>query len=259
MLFQVTLSLSLKSSVRVHPVQTASLPCVSCSTMAKGNKRKAAKSKTITLKVAKECLQLTLDGKLRLNLSFKGVSVMPKCLPKLCEVEEVDLSRNLIRKIPDFIDYFISLRLLDLHSNYLEELPASVGRLQNLLVLNLCNNRLSSLPSAMGLLKKLLTLSLGMNQLSNLPSSISALQELRHIGLSDNKFTSVPFCISRMDKLERVNLDRNPIVTEDTSNQSVATEKLCLVKGGILCGDCLNKCQTDRETMEDNENWSETK
>lgn len=103
---------------RVHPVQTASLPCVSCSTMAKGNKRKAAQSKTITLKVAKECLQLTLDGKLRLNLSFKGVSVMPKCLPKLCEVEEVDLSRNLIGKIPDFIDYFISLRLLDLHSNY---------------------------------------------------------------------------------------------------------------------------------------------
>ncbi|KAF3853248.1 hypothetical protein F7725_013936 [Dissostichus mawsoni] len=196
--------------------------------MAKGKKGKAAKSKTITLKVAKECLQLTLDGKRRLDLSFKEVSVMPKCLPKLCEVEE------------------------------LEELPASVGRLQNLLVLNLCNNRLSSLPSAMGLLKKLLTLSLGMNQLNNLPSSISALQELRHIGLSDNKFTRVPFCISRMDKLERVNLDRNPIVTEDKSNQSINTEKLYLVKESVLCEDCLNKCQTDRKTMEDNENWNET-
>lgn len=134
----------------------------------------------------------------------------------------------------------------------LEELPATIGRLQNLLVLNVCNNRLTSLPSELGLLKKLQTLNLGLNQLEALPSSIAALKELRNIGLSDNRFTRVPGCLSRLSKLEKVNLDRNPVVTEAPSHESLMiAERLYLVKESFLCEDCLNKCQTERKKMED--------
>ncbi|GLD57682.1 leucine-rich repeat-containing protein 18 isoform X1 [Lates japonicus] len=221
--------------------------------MAKGKKSAQSKGKTITLKVAQNCVELTLDSKRRLDLSFKEIATVPKCIQKLCEMDELDLSRNLIRKIPDFIDRFISISVLDLHSNYLEQLPVTIGRLQNLQVLNLCNNRLTSLPSELGLLKKLHTLNLGLNQLEALPSSIGALKELRNIGLSDNLFTRVPVCLSRLNKLEKVNLDRNPIVTEETpSHESVMiTERLYLVKESVLCDDCLNKCQTERKRLED--------
>lgn len=88
------------------------------SSMAKGKKTKQAKGKTITLKMAQNCVELTLDGKRRLDLGFKGIATVSKCLQKLCDVDQLDLSRNLIRKIPDFIDHFTRITVLDLHSNY---------------------------------------------------------------------------------------------------------------------------------------------
>uniref|UniRef100_A0A3Q1FZG5 Leucine rich repeat containing 18b n=1 Tax=Acanthochromis polyacanthus TaxID=80966 RepID=A0A3Q1FZG5_9TELE len=212
--------------------------------MGKGKKKKGQpKGKTITLKMAQNSVEMTVDGKRRLNLSFQEIAAVPKCLQKLCEVDELDMSRNLIRKIPDFIDLFVSIRVLDLHSNYIEELPVTIGRLQNLLVLNLCNNRLTSLPSELGLLAKLQTLHLGLNQLDALPASIGELKELRHIGLSDNRFTRIPSCISRLNKLQKVNLDRNPMRAEDTpSHESVMTsESLYVVPESFLCEHCRKK------------------
>eukprot|EP00064_Thunnus_orientalis_P006283 superscaffoldBa00000649_g6299 len=182
--------------------------------MAKGKKTRQAKSKTITLKMAQNCVELTLDGKRRLDLSFKEISSVPKCL---------------------------------------EQLPETIGRLQNLLVLNLCNNRLKTLPNELGLLRKLHTLNLGLNRLEALPSSVAALKELRHIGLSDNQFTRVPVCLSRLNKLEKVNLDRNPLLTEHPLNQQsdMMTDRFYIVKESILCDDCLIKCQIERKKLED--------
>lgn len=72
----------------------------------------------MTLKMVHKCVKVTLDGKQQLDLSFKEIRVVPKCVQKLCDMDEVNLSRNLIRKVPDFFDQFINIRLLDLHSNY---------------------------------------------------------------------------------------------------------------------------------------------
>uniref|UniRef100_A0A3P8U1D0 Leucine rich repeat containing 18 n=1 Tax=Amphiprion percula TaxID=161767 RepID=A0A3P8U1D0_AMPPE len=217
--------------------------------MAKGKKKKGQpKGKTITLKMAQNSMELTVDGKRRLNLSFQEITAVPKCLQKLCEVDELDMSRNLIRKIPDFIDQFVGIRVLDLHSNYLEELPVTISRLQNLLVLNLCNNRLTSLPNELGLLTKLQTLHLGLNQLDTLPASIGLLKELRHIGLSDNRFTRVPGCISRLNNLQKVNLDRNPMLTEDTASQEsvMISESLYVVTESFLCEHCRKKLKNKK-------------
>lgn len=82
--------------------------------MAKGK----GKGKTITLKMALNCIKLTLDDKRCLDLSLKELATVPKCIEKMCNVEELNLSRNLLKKIPDFIDQFTTMRMLDLHSNY---------------------------------------------------------------------------------------------------------------------------------------------
>lgn len=86
----------------------------SCSKMAKGK----GKGKTITLKMALNCIKLTLDDKRCLDLSLKELATVPKCIEKMCNVEELNLSRNLLKKIPDFINQFTTIRTLDLHSNY---------------------------------------------------------------------------------------------------------------------------------------------
>ncbi|KAK7918905.1 hypothetical protein WMY93_010189 [Mugilogobius chulae] len=220
------------------------------------DKSKKPKGKPITLKMAQNCVELTLDGKRCLNLSFKEIAVVPKCIQKLAEMDQLDLSRNLIRKMPDFIECFITITVLDLHSNYLEEVPVTVGRLQNLVVLNLCNNRLTSLPDEIGLLKKLITLNLGLNQLDSLPASIGNLKELRHLGLSDNRFTQAPRCLGRLEHLERVNLDRNPLSAvraQDGPPQNVipVTSKHYMVTESQLCGDCLRRCQSEKSKLDE--------
>ena len=86
--------------------------------MAKGKKSQQSKSKTITLKMAQNCVELTLDGKRCLDLSFKEIATVPKCVQKMCDVDELKLGRNMIRKVPDFLEHFINIRVLDLHSNY---------------------------------------------------------------------------------------------------------------------------------------------
>lgn len=89
--------------------------------MARGKKAKRSEGKTISLKEAQSNVEVTLDGRRRLNLSFKGISAVPKCIQKLSDVDELDLSRNLIRKIPDFIGKCINVTVLDLHSNYVSK------------------------------------------------------------------------------------------------------------------------------------------
>lgn len=87
--------------------------------MAKGTKaNRETKSKKITLKMAQNHVELTPERKRRLGLSFMGITAVPKCVERLFDMDEVDLSRNMIRKIPDFIAQFVKLSVLDLHSNY---------------------------------------------------------------------------------------------------------------------------------------------
>ncbi|KAM4624407.1 leucine-rich repeat-containing protein 18 [Polymixia lowei] len=224
--------------------------------MAKGKKKSnEPKGKKITLKMAKNCLRLTLDGKRRLDLSNQDIATVPKCILKLRDVDELDLSRNLIKKLPDFIGKFADLRFLDLHSNHLEHIPESIGRLQNLVTLNLCNNRLTaaSLPCELGLLRKLHKLNLGLNQLETVPSFIGALKELRQIGLFNNRLTRRPDCLRGLNHLERVNIECNPFPPEQAPELDPIrrVECLYLVKESCLCRDCLGKCQVERKRMED--------
>ena len=83
--------------------------------MAKGKKSGEPKGKKITLKMAKNALRLTVDGKRRLDLSNMEIATFPKCILKLADVDELDLSRNMLRKIPDSIHEFVNIRMLDLH------------------------------------------------------------------------------------------------------------------------------------------------
>ncbi|XP_035257862.1 leucine-rich repeat-containing protein 18 [Anguilla anguilla] len=223
--------------------------------MVKGKKQAQSKGRKITLKVARNAMKMTVDGKRRLDLSNMQIATFPKCILKLADVEEVDLSRNLLRRIPDTIGRFVNLRWLDLHSNQLEQVPPSIGQLQNLAYLNLCNNRLGpgSLPAEMGLLRALRKLNLGLNHIESLPPSFAALRELRELGLFNNMLIGVPLCLKNLPKLERVNMDCNPIRPTDRTKDLDPIRRvrsLYLVQEDCLCGDCLEKCTERRSYLE---------
>ncbi|KAJ8365446.1 hypothetical protein SKAU_G00142770 [Synaphobranchus kaupii] len=239
-------------------INALSLPCTihitpnKNSTMAKGKKQaKESKGRKITLKVARNALKVTVDGKRRLDLSNMQIATFPKCILKLADVEELDLSRNLLRRIPDTIRRFVNLRWLDLHSNQLEQVPESIGQLQNLLYLNLCNNQLGpgSLPTEIGLLRALRKLNLGLNRIESLPPSVGSLRELQELALFNNMLTSVPLCLSNLPKLGRININCNPLRPTDRSKDLDPIKRarsLYLVQEECLCGICLEKCTERR-------------
>ncbi|KAL6475020.1 hypothetical protein MHYP_G00160600 [Metynnis hypsauchen] len=219
--------------------------------MAKGKKKSSElKGRKITLKMAKNALKLTVDGKRRLDLSNMEITTFPKCILKLCDVDELDLSRNMLKKIPDIIDSFVNLRWLDLHSNQLEQLPEAIGRLPKLHSLNLCNNLLTTygIPYELGLLRNLRSLNLGMNHIETLPSSLAALKELRHLGLFNNLLTGVPQWLHTLPNLQALNIKSNPIRPDEPPELDPIqrVECLFLVREGCLCSECLQKCKEER-------------
>ncbi|XP_066520047.1 leucine-rich repeat-containing protein 18 [Hoplias malabaricus] len=211
-----------------------------------------AKGRKITLKMVREAVKLTMDGKRRLDLSNMGITTFPKCLLKFCSVEELDLSRNMLKKIPESIDAFVNLRCLDLHSNHLEKLPEAIGRLPNLLELNLCNNLLTTegLPHSLSHLKSLRNLNLGMNRLETAPSFVSSLRELRVLGLFDNLLTSNPQWLRNLPNLEKLNTKGNPVPPNTPLDPIRRVEELYLVRECCLCGDCAHRHIAERERMD---------
>lgn len=223
--------------------------------MVKGKKKSNEPAgKKITLKMAKNALKVTIDGKRRLDLSNMEIATFPKCILKLCDVDELDLSRNQLKKIPDTIDQFVNLRWLDLHSNHIEQIPASIGRLHNLYNLNLCNNHLTTLglPHELGLLRNLRVLNLGMNRIETLPPSMAALKELRELGLFNNLLTHLPKFLQNLSKLQKVNIKSNPIPTDDSAevDRIQRVDCLYLVREKCLCSDCLKMCKEERERLQ---------
>uniref|UniRef100_U3C8Q7 Leucine-rich repeat-containing protein 18 n=2 Tax=Callithrix jacchus TaxID=9483 RepID=U3C8Q7_CALJA len=221
--------------------------------MAKGGK--GPKGKKITLKVAKNCIKITFDGRKRLDLSKMGITTFPKCILRLNDVDELDLSRNLIRKIPDSISKFQNLRWLDLHSNYIDRLPESIGQMTSLLYLNVSNNRLTSngLPVELNRLKNIRTVNLGLNHLDSVPTTLGALKELHEVGLHDNLLNTIPMSISKLPKLKKLNTKRNLFPKPDEKEMFIDSirrlENLYLVEEKDLCAACLRKCQTARDKL----------
>ncbi|NXP29852.1 LRC18 protein, partial [Scytalopus superciliaris] len=218
-------------------------------------KGKGPKGKKVTLKMAKNLIRVSFNGRRRLDLSKMGITTFPKCILDLADVEELDLSRNMLRKIPNTIEKFQNLLWLDLHSNQLDELPKAIGTLQNLTFLNVCNNKLTtkSLPEELTLLKNLRNLNLGLNCLESIPTTLGALKEITDLGLFDNTLTGIPKSVKKLPKLERLNVQRNPLpeLTEEEEHGDTIKriETLYLVQDKDLCSSCLKMCRGERDEL----------
>ncbi|XP_062256428.1 leucine-rich repeat-containing protein 18 [Platichthys flesus] len=220
-------------------------------------KGKEAKGTKVTLRAARKAIRMTLDGRRRLTLSNMGITIFPKCLLKLTNVDELDLSRNLIRKLPDNFGNFSSLRWLDLHSNKLESVPESIGNLVALTHLNLSNNLLTSagLPSTLGSLTSLTCLNLGMNKLDSVPPTMAALESLQELGLFDNLFINLPDFLQVLKHLTKLNMKQNPLsyVQEDgeetLQRKTAPEEEVHLVSENMLCRPCLRRVKDQRKRL----------
>lgn len=133
-----------------------------------------------------------------LHLEGSKLEVLPEALGSLPLLTELYLKNNELGKSNKWNWKWIlssrireNLKVLDLSYNMLTKLPILLTTFKNLEILDLKKNKLHSLPMGLGNLLKLTHLSLEGNQLQWLPGSISRLH-LDSLNLGDNDLAFTP-------------------------------------------------------------------
>lgn len=153
-----------------------------------------------------------LDNLVELNLSSNILDKVPDNLIHLKSLLRLNLSENLIRDLPkDLDEWWPNLTSLNLSGNKLTKLPPSICKLCKLRRLYVNDNQLTfdGLPSTMGLLHQLEIFSAGRNNLESIPESISRCGKLKKLILTSNRLKlSDP--IPLLFDLETLELSNNP-------------------------------------------------
>ncbi|XP_040897235.1 leucine-rich repeat-containing protein 39 isoform X1 [Toxotes jaculatrix] len=152
----------------------------------------------------------TEDGRLILRIEQEEWKSLPGCLVQLSQVQEWQIHRTGLQKIPHFISSFQNLLVLDLSRNGITEIPKQIGKLTRLRELLLSYNRVQSVPQELGCCESLERLELAMNRdLDHLPDEFRNLKKLHHLDLSMNDFTCLPDCVVGLPALEWLDMGGN--------------------------------------------------
>jgi Leucine-rich repeat (LRR) protein len=92
-----------------------------------------------------------------IDLSFRGLKLLPKELKRLPSLESLDLSGNSLEELPDWLGSFIQMRSLHLSKNQLRSFLPSLTNLTKLTTLDLSQNRIEdfTLPKETSIEKRL--------------------------------------------------------------------------------------------------------
>ncbi|XP_060797200.1 leucine-rich repeat-containing protein 39 [Neoarius graeffei] len=165
----------------------------------------------ITLAKLKEKI-VTEDGRVILRIENEAWKALPAALVQLSQIQEWQLHRTGLQKIPHFIASFQSLIVLDLSRNAITEIPKEIGKLTRLRELLVSYNRLNYVPEELCSCECLERLELAMNRdLDELPHQLSNLKKLHHLDLSMNQFSTIPECVVNLPALEWLDMGGNKL------------------------------------------------
>ena len=133
------------------------------------------------------------------------------------EIVEIFIEKEPLITLPDFIEYFSSLRSLTLKNCSLYALPESIGAFKYLEILDLEGNSLKSLPKSISFLTSLKSLNLSKNELIRIPFPIGGLYRLNYLNLEINKIIQLPKSIGYLSSLILLNASRNNLKTLPSS------------------------------------------
>ncbi|KAM6415285.1 leucine-rich repeat-containing protein 39 isoform 1-T1 [Rhynochetos jubatus] len=152
------------------------------------------------------------DGRAILRIEEEEWKTLPSCLLKLVHLQEWQLHRTSLQKIPLFIGRFQSLVVLDLSRNSIESVPKEIGQLTGLQELLLSYNRIKSVPKEISNCTSLERLELAVNRsICDLPPELSGLKKLSHVDLCMNQFTAIPSALLDMPSLEWLDMGGNKL------------------------------------------------
>uniref|UniRef100_A0A8C9PGY3 Leucine-rich repeat-containing protein 39 n=1 Tax=Spermophilus dauricus TaxID=99837 RepID=A0A8C9PGY3_SPEDA len=169
------------------------------------------------------------DGRVILKIEKEEWKSLPSSLLKLNQLQEWQIHRTGLLKIPEFIGRFQNLIVLDLSRNIISEIPRGIGiyivdiyfekpcfplQLSSLLKLthlDLSMNQFTTIPPAVLNMPALEWLDMGSNRLEQLPDAIERMKSLHTFWLQRNQITCLPETISNMKNLGTIVLSNNKL------------------------------------------------
>jgi Protein tyrosine and serine/threonine kinase/Leucine rich repeat len=149
-----------------------------------------------------------LSGITRLDLSC-GLTEFPREIFDLAETLEIlNLSGNLLSRLPDDLHRLTRLRVLFCSDNQFTELPACLGQCAALTMIGFKANRIVSVPAA-ALPPLLRWLTLTDNCLERLPSELGERPALQKLMLAGNRLQALPPSLSQCHRLELIRIAAN--------------------------------------------------
>jgi Leucine-rich repeat (LRR) protein len=139
-----------------------------------------------------------------------GLKHIPKAVLNLTKLERLNLSLNLILKIPE--DAFLLVNLVELNLNFcgLSVIPSMINKLTNITHLCLAGNRLTSFDINMSPISSIQKLWLQDNNLSKVTKSLERCLEFRSIILRNNCLKTIPLKFWKLRFLAELGLEGNP-------------------------------------------------
>ncbi|NXK16055.1 MFHA1 protein, partial [Arenaria interpres] len=147
-----------------------------------------------------------------LDLSFNRLRRLPEGLGRLRHLRALDIDHNLLPSFPAPLLELAALEELDCSGNrHLGALPEGIAALHRLKILWLSGTGLAALPEGLCQLSALESLMLDGNRLRALPAGFSSLQRLKMLNLSSNLLAEFPAAILALPSLEELYLSRNQL------------------------------------------------
>ncbi|NXO02218.1 MFHA1 protein, partial [Rhinopomastus cyanomelas] len=159
------------------------------------------------------CPRLAELGRLEeLDISFNRLRRLPEGLGRLRHLRALDVDHNLLPSFPTPLLELASLEELDCSGNrHLGVLPEGIAALQRLKILWLSGTGLAALPEGLCQLSALESLMLDGNRLQALPAGFGNLQRLKMLNLSSNLLGEFPAAVLALPSLEELYLSRNQL------------------------------------------------
>ncbi|NXF43028.1 MFHA1 protein, partial [Oceanites oceanicus] len=147
-----------------------------------------------------------------LDLSFNRLRRLPEGLGRLRHLRALDVDHNLLPSFPAPLLELAALEELDCSGNrHLGALPEGIAALRRLKILWLSGTGLAALPEGLCQLSALESLMLDGNRLRALPAGFGSLQRLKMLNLSSNLLGEFPAAILALPSLEELYLSRNQL------------------------------------------------
>ena len=161
-----------------------------------------------------------------IDLSKNELTAIPEFLYECTALKRLNLSENQISEVHLQIDKWQQIEVIKLSSNKLTSLPASLSKLSNVRALYLNSNELDfeGIPKSIGKLANLEIFSAGFNQLETVPEGITRCGKLRKLLINNNKLITLPAGIHFMPELKEMDVRNNPSLVMPPKPEKAETE-----------------------------------